>query len=73
LGLIDQNNRKFQAFLPSLKDIIQVSTGSYHSLALNNLGQIFSFGSNYVKNFKNNNKSMGSLVLYIFIFKAKEI
>ena len=37
---------KIPTIIPDLDDIIQVSSGDYHSLALNNLGKVWVFGHN---------------------------
>jgi alpha-tubulin suppressor-like RCC1 family protein len=31
----------------SLGNIVEISTGGYHSLAINHLGQVYSFGDNW--------------------------
>jgi alpha-tubulin suppressor-like RCC1 family protein len=45
LGLGDQQNRRYPT-LVILKNIIQISSGYYFSMALNSTGNVFSFGSN---------------------------
>ena len=48
LGLGDTINRYSPNLITNLKNIIQISAGAYHSLALNNNGDVFSFGRNNV-------------------------
>jgi alpha-tubulin suppressor-like RCC1 family protein len=48
LGLGDVINRHLPSLVPSLSNIVKISSGGYFSLALNNNGKVFSFGKNEV-------------------------
>jgi alpha-tubulin suppressor-like RCC1 family protein len=47
LGLGDEIERKTPTLISSLNNIIQISSGE-HSMVLNNIGQVYSFGKNEV-------------------------
>jgi alpha-tubulin suppressor-like RCC1 family protein len=44
----DFNNRNIPTLNPSLLNIIQIYGGIEHSIALNNKGEVFTFGGNWV-------------------------
>ncbi len=47
LGLKDTKNRNTPTLVPEIPDnIVQLSTGKYHTLALTNTGEVYSWGSN---------------------------
>jgi alpha-tubulin suppressor-like RCC1 family protein len=48
LGLGDFYRRSTPTIIPELSNIVQIDSGGYHTLALNNIGKVYSFGSNLV-------------------------
>jgi alpha-tubulin suppressor-like RCC1 family protein len=48
LGLGDNVNRLLPVLIPTLSNIKQISSGGDHSLVLNDIGNVYSFGFNFV-------------------------
>jgi alpha-tubulin suppressor-like RCC1 family protein len=48
LGLGDNIDRNSPTLITSLSNIAHISSGGSHSMVLDNFGNIYSFGSNYV-------------------------
>jgi len=46
LGLGDLIDRNIPTLIPNFRNIVQVSTGSHHSICLDNQGRVWSFGLN---------------------------
>ncbi len=48
MGYIYINNINIvgPTMIPTLENIISISAGAYHSLVLNNMGEVYSFGAN---------------------------
>jgi alpha-tubulin suppressor-like RCC1 family protein len=44
----DSNTRFTPTIIPSISNIIKISSGGYHSLLLNNIRNVYSFGWNNV-------------------------
>jgi alpha-tubulin suppressor-like RCC1 family protein len=69
LGLGDNVNRLLPVLIPTLSNIKQISSNSestasheeHFSLVLNNLGDVYSFGSNFVLNYFKINIKNGQL------------